>query len=588
MATLVERERSDEFRQLPPPPSESAEAAWNIFDALTGVEHENMRNEAREIVKIVFDFGGTKGPEADSGTKKGLHPNTYEAAYLMPIMKKLSSIDSVERDAAIQALGQYNSGKSKDPAYIDGHKYIRRISGDIVEIDEFLKQQYEAREEIDQHKPGDTQVLERQYRNPYLKKYKKGPFEAAVELMADKPDDLVKDPKGVNIESVLLSGASAYYALRNSDDLAEDSALKTIYAAETFYQPALDILSFGALGSMAFPREVDLIRLSRNGGKYEKVIAGKTIELTDEKLAMAREVISQLPSPEKMPEIAAHLLYRLTNMHAEPVPVLNDTSGHGTVFMAGKLFVIPDKYAEETGITELDLDALDWRGREQTDVKFAGKITIKTELNDDGKEETVITHGADLLAMTIISETEEELWTMYERVAVNADVLYERTTPIHSRNKKTPLHVSGERLTQLAQRDSGVLGEIDTTIKQSGYEAAKITMVYKPAGYDCEIPCEIAFQTVKGRFDARVGEASHAFQDDGYINTPHRIRVSKDLHVRRNDIGKGITTPLSGLRADKLFQNFKPKKIKRMGATGIRTFFQSDEGGMITLSNRRP
>ncbi|MDB5166920.1 MAG: hypothetical protein JWN26_65 [Candidatus Saccharibacteria bacterium] len=551
MARPVDNPKSNERAgALSLKPSTSVEGTWEVFEKLSSVEQDGIRARATDIVKVVYDFGGFKE----------LVPSAYEAVQLAPLMDELSGPDIALSSAAYSALQQYESNNPQD------REYVRAFAADMVKINKFVDAHWEARETLEPEQPVGSEPTERLYQSPWERRYNNIPLKEVLELVSDTPDDIVQNPEGVNIESILIATASAYNTLRHADDVSEDRLLETMYAVESFYQPLLEIIGYDGFG-MALKRESTLVRMSRNGGQYD--------EVTGEKLEVAREMLRALGPPNKFPNTVSEMMSHLFLTDSEGTSVLNDVSGHGIQFGSGLISEQSIDDLEDT-LPTLDYNTMRYVWRVKTDTSMAKKIDLENN-----------TRGSDLLGVTVIVPSTELLGYSFGLISgIIMGRLNQNMIPVNATGRDTPLHAKGAKMIDSVSRYAGDLGtKLDEKASINGHEVAKVTFLFTPEGSESAIPVEVQFQTREAREIARAGTAAHAFKEANYEVSAEDLRVLGRLHKRRMKTNEPGLTPLSELAAKELF---KYKNRKAMGSAGISKFFQSDQSGMITLRNRQP
>ena len=548
MSSVLDRKQSNERKGLESlKPSAPVEGSWEVFEKLTGTEQTATRERAMDVVKVVYDFGGFKE----------LVPSAYEAAQLLPLMEDLASPDNAVATAAYQALQQYESKNPQD------RDYVRAMSTDIAKINEFVDAHWESKMTVEDEdgQPVDSEPTARQYQSPWVRRYKNIPLKEVLELVSDTPDEIVLNPEGVNIESILVATASAYNTLRHADDVSEDKLLKTMYAVESFYQPLLEIIGYDGFG-MALKREATLIRMSRNAGQYDGVTA--------EKLEIARDMLRGLGDPNKLPNTVSEMMSHLFLTQSEGNTVLNDVSGLGIQFGTGSIAEQDIDELEDT-VPTVDYNTVRYVWRVKTDTSMARKIDLEKN-----------TRGADLLGVTVIVPSPDELAYRYGLISgIIMARMNKNIVPMNAPGRDTPLHAKGHKMIDRVSRYAGDLGaSLDQKTSSNGHEVAKITFLFTPEGSDNAIPVEVQFQTTEAREVARAGTAAHAFKEANYVVSADDLKVLSQLHKRRMKTNELGLTHLSEISAK---EAFKHKNRKALGGVGMRQFFMSDDGTVIKL-----
>lgn len=553
MSHSIDTQRSDEYRESLLVPSDAVKKAWETFEHLAGAEQESARVLSAEVVKVVHDFG------------KDLVPSTYEAAHLAVMYDELTELDSVNGQAAFRALEQY---PLKDP---QSREYVRTLAADLYKVNDFLNHQWDNSVEVVSEQPEDSEPIERQYKNPWERRYKTIPLKNVLELVADVPDNIIQNPEGVNIESILIGAALAYQTLRNAGTVSEDRLLRTMYDVDSFYRPLQEIIGYDAF-VMALKRESTLIRMSRNGGEYDGV--------TEEKLLIAREMLRKLPPAKKLPGIIDDLVSKLTLRETESKPVLQDTSGHGIQLGTGRVSELAFEDIEDTAPPSV-YDAIRYVWRVKTDTETAKKITEETKVDvETGREYVEIAPVSDLVGITIIVPSTDSLsYTFRLAAGISIDSLQLQPTP--SRSRDTAFHAKGEDIIDAVKIDVGDIGAaLDEKPSKNGHKVAKITLQFALKGYD-PIPVEVQFQRAEDRKAARVGSAAHMNKQDGYIIDAQDLRAMKplnDLHKRRIKTNEAGLTERSVARAREFFGRRRSRKTaKDLGAAVGRSTFVADD-----------
>lgn len=563
MSQKVDTQQSDEYaRESPLVPSAAIEKTWETWGAISQLstsEKEKLQSSSADVIKSVYDFG------------KDLAPSTYEAAQLAPLMDELTSLDHARAESARQALQEY---ESKNPA---NSEYIRAFSSDIRKINFFLDHHWDIMaDETITDSGAEYAPMERQYNNPWARQIKTIALRDVLELVSDTPNDVVKNPAGVNIESILIGASLAYNTLRNAGSVSEDQLLRTIYDVDSFYRPLLEIIGYDGF-VMALKRETILIRMSRNAGEYDGI--------TEKNLKLARKMLSELPPAAKMPGIIDDLISKLTLKDVESVSVLHDTSGHGIQFGTGTISE-DDMLDFEDTVTEPVFDVIRdvWRVKSDTEVarKIAKQIEKDTENVKKNAEEKKIQIDVntihvpvrpvyDMVGVTVIIPSLDSLAYLFT-LAAGRTVDANPIQPIYTHDRPTTaFHAKGEDVIQAVNINFGdISGGQQLDIKQSdnGHKVAKITLQFTPEGYDRPIPFEVQFQTKEQRIDARVGPAAHTFKQEGYkVPNIEDLKVLKSLstlYKRRRRTAEGGPTELSLERAQALFpEKGITQKIKR-------------------------
>ena len=525
--------------ELPVIPSVAVENTWRTYAELMAQNQDEARSEAAEYIKTTYDFAGSKR----------LISSAYEAAHLVMLMEKSTGDNPVEAEAAKHALEQY---ESKNPLDRD---YVRAVAADMVQINAVVDQHWDQRQELATDQPDGNDPTVRQYQSPWQRRYEKIPLRDVLELVSDTGDRFVKNPVGVNIESLLLAAATAYSTLRHSDNVSEDQLLETMYSIESFYQPVLEIIGYDAF-SMALKREATLIRMSRNGGHYRSV--------NSEQLEVAREMIDQLPPPAKMPAVVADIMSKLLLREAESQSVLHDESNHGIQFGAGQIIEADIDDLEDT-LSSSNEEPIRYVWRVKTDTSMARKVIIET-----GER------AVDLLGVTVITPSAESLLDAFRVVSgMTLGALVPGIVPINSPGRDTPLHVKGSdtMIENIAIYSGDIGAYFDKKTSSNGHEVAKITLLFSHREAKAPIPVEIQFQTDRAREVARTGTAAHAFKDAGYVVSKEDLGIITSLHQRRMMTDQPGLTTLSEERAKAYFSHKPSKKTSQtMGAVVGRNF----------------
>ena len=307
-------------------PSDSVKQTRLHYEVFLGRGEQNeIYEQSEELVKIVDDFG------------KGLVRGTIEAAQLAPIIKELLSPDVEKRNAAWLAINQH---ESNDPQVAE---YVPTLAVDIGKrIPKFINKQRQKGNEAD--------------RDQFL--------QAVLELMSRNKTDLVKDPQGVNIESVLISAAMTSLILRNASEdnnsVPQDEVDRALYAAENFYQTLLEIIGYDGL-VMLIKQQTDLVHFSMSDGEYDGITA--------EKLDLADKILDKLPPAKDMPKIIDQVVSKLTsNRDTASSSVLGNTSGHNIQVGSGRVY------------EEQDLDIDDGTERTFDAVRYVWRVKSRTSL----------------------------------------------------------------------------------------------------------------------------------------------------------------------------------------------------------------
>lgn len=566
MPPKADKKHSKEHSHKSPlEPSNSVKEAWGSWKAntdLSVIEQERVESISSDVVKIVYDFG------------KDLSPRTYEAIHLASLIYESTSPDPKRRALALQALKEFVSNKPNKS------EYVPPFTADIRKINSFLDHHWDHTSESMTYTENDDEPTERQYSNPWACSHEIIPLRDVLELVSEAPNDIVKNPGGVNIESILLGAGLAYETLRNAGRVSEDQLLRTVYDVDTFYRPLLEIIGYDGF-VMALKREVILIRMSRNGGKYDGI--------TQESLDLARDMLRKLPPAKKIPGVVDNVVSKLTLKDVDSESILRDTSGHGIQFGTGRVSERDMLDIEDSG-SEPIFDAIRYIWRIKSDTEIARKIAKQIKQQKQaGLKDIVISPITDILGITVVVPSIDTLSDQF-LLAVSRTTDAVSLQPTHTPGRPTAFHAKGEDVIASVDIDFGSVSngeELDKKQSFNNHKVAKITLQLTPDGDEYPVPVEIQFQTKEHRIDARVGPAAHTFKLDGYnITDPDNLRVLKLLSLlykRRRAIYKLAPTDISLARGQELFYgHVSPPDTtiinKDIGAAGIRTFLRSDSG----------
>lgn len=503
----------------PPEYSEEVVRIWELFEDLRGKQYERQQIRSREITDTVFDFGGLKG----------LVPELYEAVPLVTLMEELRAFDTDASEDAFKAIKKYSS---KNSLNVD---YVRAVSGDMLEINSFVDS-YWAEKDTKKVEATQTTSLKRRYQNPWEVEHEQIPLSDVLRLISDE-----KDGVGVNIESLLISAASAYNTLRNSNDISEDHLLKTVYAVNSFYRPVLEIIGYDAF-AMALEREAVLVHMSRNQGRYSEVVDGEVREVNYQRLEAAHDMIEAVGNPI---DLLDKLMPQFLLGDSAFESVVHDSSDHSIQFGSGHIIGPDDNEVP-----------LIWRLKSDTGI--ASKYDVENEK-----------HAADVLGVTVVVPSYEYLADMFAIGVTSLENSRELLKPEPSLHKEHYLVVKGDdvttevadKLLEMGYDPDEVLHVQEST---NGHQVAKITMIYRPKDTDVEIPVEIQFQTKEDRVISRAGAAAHALKHLGYDVSEEDLMVIKRIHERRMMTSEPGLTPKSMARQHELFSGrHVPKKIRQ-------------------------
>jgi hypothetical protein len=551
MPPKVDTKHSNEYSQRSPlEPSTTVKetwAAWNAGSQLSDVERAKIQSASTDVVKVVYDFG------------KEIAPNTYEAAHLVSLMDEFANFNGFRSEFALENLEEHVSKKDehRHGKQLENGEYVLPYTSDIQKINSFLDHHWEKMSEGATDSSTD-EPIERQYTNPWTTRNKTIPLRDVFELVSDRPSDIVLNPEGVNIESILIGAGLVYNTLRNAGTVSEDQLLRAVYDADTFYKPLLEIIGYDGFVS-ALKREAILIRMSRNAGEYDGI--------TQESLELARGMLRELPPAPKMARIIDNLVSELTLKDVNSKSVLRDTSGHGMQFGTGHISE-DDMLDFEDTLPGPVFEAIRYTWRVKTDTESARKIAKQIEnQKKQGAKHIVVKPVYDIVGVTVIVPSLDSLSDLF-RLAVSRTIDAKSLQPIHTPERPTTaFHAKGDDVIQAVDIDFGDIsgGEVlDTKLSNNKHKVAKITLQYTPEGYDYPIPFEVQFQTKEQRVDSRIGPAAHTFKEEGYkvpgLEDLKVLKLLSSLSKRRRTTGTGGPTDLSKERAKKLYVNQKIKK----------------------------
>ena len=531
---------------LPPVLSEADVNTWEVFDKYENPrgDHakarlvEKAQTRSLEIAQVLFDFGARN---------KDLVSSVFEAAPLVELMEKLGSSDPIEVRHALIALKSYDSGIQRD------QDYVRAISGDILEINKFVKKHF--KKSLKAYEPQYEEDL-----NPWHYDLDIIPLRDVVELISEDESRSIRKPKGVNLESILIATASAYNTLRNSDDFSEHDVLQTIYAVEKFYRPFLSFIGFDGF-DMALEHEVERVRMKHEASK-----------MTEGDFELARGILEQagLSNREEVVKLVGRIMSDLFPAGADAESVLHNSSGHSIQVGIGNLYGQEHKAVSRAG-NKVDDDSIEYNWRVKTERSIAENM-----LAHPGE------YISDLLGLTV--KVPANAYDMLaDKVAIALGTLSDLVSskPKNSASRDTHIHARGKDVIKalipvLEQNLDGFEWHIETRDSTNGYQVAKITLIHTDSGV--ETPVELMFQTIEDRNIARFGSAAHTnkFKAEKYTaDSDEETRFAKQVNDRKSMLNQPRLTNQSQERArsEKLFNH----GTKGMARVGIRNFIYQEQ-----------
>lgn len=575
---------------LPPPIPESVVKVWGEYERLSGVRAEQDQLESAEIAARLRDFAG----------KTELPSSVYHTAYLIRLSEKLSgdepqasyakqALESYKGEPVIDAISDEELIEIEERLYILGldraeknevinglakekdKKYVLARARDTLEIGRTLRKRQQRYITKREAKQLSGQKVDSPWAIPTGEDSEVS-IKWIANLTSDISDAFAKNPKGVNIESMIINAISAYKKLEDLDGISESEALKIVYAIDNLYQPFIALIRWDGLEN-GLKEQVKLTRM----------VYGQGLEgvFTPEELSKAKEK-KKAAGLHDIKVILALVPKVLENVflgnNATVESSIYDMSEHGNKTGTAKIF--PGEAGDYLELEEfIEGSSLSSKWRAKGDASAAE--SIHKDPND---------HISDLFGMLIKVPTYEVAAEMIITAYKSLDV-FENMQRLPSASREAFIVLQGNEMppTVLAilTKELGDLGpNIETTTKSNGYQAAKITFSYthKYKGKEYKTPIEVMFQTPKDRQIATVGSAAHLHKvshlpkdDEDKYREPKgdELGFQGQVSARKDKIGKPGVTAISQLGADLYFRpNNKQyvktnKMVKGMGRSSI-------------------
>lgn len=334
----------------------------------------------------------------------------------------------------------------------------------------------------------------------------------------------------VSLESSLIKSSQILDSLRDPDRLAEMShtdQLRTIFAAESIYQPMAELTTFDALAATLLGQTYRL--RFRNSG---------LTEITD----ATDKIMRRAGSPEEIEGQLPKLMRTIYGSLDGEALIDNGVHSHGVLWHEGEISLRGEQGPRYRVVTRL---------------KHPGAVDRKLSLykRDYGSYEGKV--PPDILAATIIVPDEASIGGAVSYVLKNV-IENSHTLKLQSAPGKTePIHIKGSTRYHDAviEAANGNLSATNVDYKphDGDFQVAKITFIYTYRGFDGqehELPVEVQFMTDKDRQAIRIGKDSHPhFKNQKYslgiqpVLTDEEVQMSLDtqlsLYERRLDLDAG-------------------------------------------------
>lgn len=366
--------------------------------------------------------------------------------------------------------------------------------------------------------------------------------------------------EGANLEAVVIKAVEKLDALMYPSE-NEQSMLRNIHDAESFYAPICEYIGMPALAS-ALRSWANITRLEKSG--HEPFVA------------KAKEIVERTGDPEESLRSTERLLGKLGLGDVEVDWAIRDTTGHGITVGTAALGVS----AEVSGVSEYREARAVWRD------KSVGAIALK--LLTDHKELLYASSDkqiaglkntervpADEHGIAIITEDLDLLASMFAHATMSVhrdpDLMFAMSPS--RMGKGQALHAKGSRAYVRAMAGALMMhpdnvsedgkqvvwwNNIDAPKGESHYMVAKITCEHE--GHRTEIQ----FQTERDRIEGTIGLAAHSLYkllehmkefasgaEAGWVESLTKVSVAsmKNIHRRAGDIGNYILADPEGPRS---------------------------------------
>ncbi len=424
--------------------------------------------------------------------RKGEYFSTsmYEAALLQPIVD-----DAIEpnrfQDAAKKELANYINKSSQDVA-----EYAIGICLDKPIIDKFWNDKIEKH--FDDNEPEKTLLQDKtneMFVPPEIWR------NTGTGIFADEILELRSD-QHVNLESMLIDSIRRNIQLSSNKTCPDTQTLQNIIRAESFDSYLSEIIGFDGIAMSS----------RNNAGSLRMLYSGQVADFL-----RAHDLIRTTGTPEQFMRTSRDFLRGCFESAK-----INEVLGH-----------------------KQNKDIIIFTGRVGDDEKIVGRR--KTDYSAGKKfADKKYTYLTDIFGATVILDKPEQIGEEMNRV-VNNIIQKDNMNFINSQKRNRPIFITGTKRFVKTILDSMPDVDLDLVqIRETGsdeYQTAKFAVEYQAPYNQNALNCEIQFNTVEIRTEARVGSLSHANYkaSNGNIRKPTNtklINAQVELHDEKDHLNR--------------------------------------------------